>query len=258
MGALKRATITYRLVPAASAAREAIPRAKDVVSNSIHPTAILVGDVRLGDDNTIGPFVTITGPVTIGDGNWIGAGVVIGAPPEVRGHEHPRTTSDVAGNGIDIGDRNIIREYAQIHQGWKARTRLGDDLFIMNQSYVAHDCEIGNGVTMASSVLLAGHVRVGAGANLGLGTSVHQRTRIGDGAMVGMGAVVTRDVPPFAKAYGSPARVRGANSVGMERAGMSRSAIAAVELAYGANNLDLISLASVPELASHFEGWTAQ
>jgi UDP-N-acetylglucosamine acyltransferase len=43
--------------------------------------------------------------------------------------------------------------------------------------------------------------------------------------MVGMGSVVTRDVPPFSKAFGNPARVRGANVVGMERSGFDASEI---------------------------------
>lgn len=223
--------------------------------NSIHPTAIISGEVVLGSGNTIGPFVTITGPVTIGDENWIGTGVVIGAPPEVRGYEHPREANDVAGNGIVIGDRNIVREYAQVHQGWKSKTRLGNDLFIMNQVYIAHDCQVGDGVTLASSTLLAGHVTVEAGANLGLGASVHQRVRIGGGTMIGMGAVVTRDIPPFAKAFGSPARVRGVNTIGMERGGMSAEVIRAVAEAYSVPARDLAVLAALPELAVHFEDW---
>ena len=66
---------------------------------------------------------------------------MIGAPPEVRSFRHPRSAADPAGSGIVIGSRNIFREYAQIHQGWKARTTIGDDAFIMNQCYVAHDCD---------------------------------------------------------------------------------------------------------------------
>jgi UDP-N-acetylglucosamine acyltransferase len=225
------------------------------VPNSIHPTAIISGEVVLGSGNTIGPFVTITGPVTIGDENWIGAGVVIGAPPEVRGYEHPREANHVVGNGIVIGDRNVVRDYAQIHQGWKSKTRLGNDLFIMNQVYIAHDCHVEDGVTLASSALLAGHVKVEAGANLGLGASVHQRVRIGGGTMIGMGAVVTRDIPPFAKAFGSPARVRGVNSIGMERGGMSAEVIRAVAEAYSVPTRDLAVLAALPELAVHFEDW---
>lgn len=201
--------------------------------NSIHPTAIISGDVRLGEGNTIGPFAVITGPVELGDGNWIGAGVVIGAPPEVRSWEHPRDAADLSsGNGVVIGDRNVFREYAQVHQGWHAQTTVGDDAFVMNQVYIAHDCRLGDGVTLASSVLLAGHVRIGDGANLGLGTSVHQRRYVGRGAMVGMGSVVTRDVPPWAKAFGNPARVRGANAIGMGRAGVGANAVDAVAALY--------------------------
>lgn len=194
--------------------------------NSIHPSAIIEGDVTIGTGNTIGAHVVIYGPTVIGDDNWIGTGVVIGAPPEVRSFPHPRDGVSAEARGVVIGNRNVIREYAQIHQGWKATTTVGDDAFIMNQVYVAHDCRLGDGATLASSVLLAGHVQIGAGANLGLGTSVHQGRYVGDAAMVGMAAVVTRDIPPYAKAYGSPARVVGANVVGMRRGGVADSVIA--------------------------------
>lgn len=225
------------------------------MTNSIHPTAIITGDVTLGSRNVIGAFVTITGPATLGDDNWIGAGVVIGAPPEVRGFEHPALGAMSEGAGVIIGSRNVIREYAQVHQGWKETTRIGDDAFIMNQVYVAHDCSLGNGVTLASSVLLAGHVSLGEKANLGLGASVHQRVRIGAGSMIGMGAVVVRDIPPFAKAFGNPARTRGVNRIGMERNGVSADAIDAVAVAYRVAPADLTTLAADPELAEHFEGW---
>ena|SRR5690554_192090 len=223
--------------------------------NRIHPTAVISGDVTLGTGNTIGPFVTITGPVVIGDDNWFGAGVVIGAPPEVRTFEHPLSEGDPAGNGVVIGSRNVIREYAQVHQGWKGRTTLGDDLFIMNQVYVAHDCALADGVTMASSVLLAGHVTIGAQANLGLGTAVHQRVRIGGGAMLGMGSIVTRDIPPFSKAYGNPARVKGVNTIGMERGGIPTDDIEAVVAAYSAAERDLSALAQRAALKEHFADW---
>ena len=151
----------------------------------------------------------------------------------------------------------MIREGAQIHQGWKTQTRLGDDAFIMNQAYVAHDCHLADGVTLASSVLLAGHVNLGLGANLGLGTVVHQRVQIGAGSMVGMGSVVTHDVPPFAKAYGNPARVHGVNSVAMERQGMSRRSIDQVAVVYSdqSKHWDFAALDSSTELSATFGAW---
>jgi len=206
------------------------------MSNRIHPTAVVAASVRLGSGNTIGPFAVITGDVWLDDDNWIGAGVVIGATPEIRSLPHTEDGMG-SGRGVRIGSGNVLREYAQVHAGSEQPTTIGDGGFIMNQVYVAHDCHLGDGVTLASSVLLAGHVQVGANANLGLGTAVHQRTVIGEGAMVGMSAAVTRDVPAFAKAYGNPARVRGANVVGSTRLGASREAAEALDRAYSGGDL---------------------
>ncbi|GEK21653.1 UDP-N-acetylglucosamine acyltransferase [Cellulomonas xylanilytica] len=201
--------------------------------NSIHPTAVIGDGVVLGDGNVIGPYVVLYGPLEIGDGNWIGPGVTLGTPPEVRGVEHGAQWESVAsGPGISIGHRNVIREQTLIHQGWKHPTVVGDDCFLMNKVYVAHDSVIENGCTLASTVTMGGHVRIGAGANVGLGTVVHQRRFVAAGAMVGMGSVVTRDVPPFALAFGNPARVQGANRVGMTRRGLDESAVDAIAAFY--------------------------
>lgn len=201
-------------------------------TNHVHPLAMIGPDVTMGSGNTIGPFAVLMGRVVLGDDNWIGSGVTIGAPPEVRGWEHPQSWDDVAGGGVEIGDRNVLREHAQVHQGWKAVTTIGNDAFIMNQVYLAHDVHVGDSVTLASSVLLAGHSVLGDHANLGMATTVHQRVVIGEGVMIGMSAVVTRDVPPFAKAYGSPARVRAVNTVGMQRRGFAADDIALLEQVY--------------------------
>jgi maltose O-acetyltransferase len=51
-------------------------------------------------------------------------------------------------------------------------------------------------------------VRIGADVWIGAGAIILPGVAIGDGALVGAGSVVTRDVPPGAKALGNPARVR--------------------------------------------------
>ncbi|MBN9632188.1 MAG: acyl-ACP--UDP-N- acetylglucosamine O-acyltransferase [Actinobacteria bacterium] len=226
--------------------------------NSIHPTAEIVGDVTWGAGITVSAFARIVGPVQLGDRTWIGTGVVIGAPPEVRSVEHPPDAlSPSAGNGIVIGSDTVIREYAQIHQGWQGTTRVGDGVFIMNQVYVAHDCAVEDGATLAGGVLLAGHVRVGRSANIGLGAAVHQRRYVGDGAMVGMGSVVTRDIVPFSKAYGNPARMHGVNSVGLRRAGVVGETVAEVERLYAGELTEetFVRLSRLPGLGSAAEGW---
>lgn len=189
--------------------------------NSIHPTAVIGRNVRLGAGNVIGPYAVIGGDVEIGDGNWFGAGVKVGCPPEVRGFPHDGAWIDTpTGAGVTIGDGGVFREEVQVHGGWHERTTLGDGLFIMNRVYIAHDGRIASGVTIASGAALGGHVTLGRNANVGLNASVHQRRVIGAFAMVGMGSVVTKDIPPFVKAFGNPCAVRGVNAVGLERAGL--------------------------------------
>lgn len=200
--------------------------------NDVHPTAVVGGGVEMGDGNVVGPYAVILGPVRIGDRNWIGPHVVIGTPAEIRGIEHGAAGAEGLGTGVVIGSGNVLREYTNIHRGHYATTSLGDGCYVMNRVYIGHDGEIGDGVTMASGATLGGHVHIGASANLGMGTIVHQRRIIGPGAMVGMGSVVTHDVAPYALAYGNPCRVRGANRVGMQRAGVSAGTIEAHVRAY--------------------------
>jgi sugar O-acyltransferase (sialic acid O-acetyltransferase NeuD family) len=78
-------------------------------------------------------------------------------------------------------------------------------------TYVAHDCVIGDFVTFAPGVLCLGNVHVGDHAFVGAGAiiregSVDKPRLIGEGAVIGMGSVVIRDVPPFTTVIGNPAR----------------------------------------------------
>jgi UDP-N-acetylglucosamine acyltransferase len=201
--------------------------------NRIHPTAVVGPGVELGDGNVVGPFAVLLGPCTIGDDNWIGPHVTIGTPAEMRGADHPAAWEEAAGHGgLVIGSKNVIRDFTNIHAPHLGQTVVGNECYVMNHSYVGHDGHLGDGVTLASTVIMGGRCRIGDAANLGLGAILHQRSVVGPGAMVGMGAVVTRPVPPWAKAYGNPCRVQGANVIGMERAGFDPATIDELEHRY--------------------------
>jgi UDP-N-acetylglucosamine acyltransferase len=124
------------------------------------------------------------------------------------------------GVGIEIGDRTIIREMSTVQQGTRRPTRIGAGVFLMDKSHVAHDDHVGDRVTIAPFVGLAGHVTIGDDATVGLNASVHQWRVVGAGAMVGMQSTVTKDVRPFELVKGSPARAGGLNRVRLERLGV--------------------------------------
>ena len=45
--------------------------------NTIHPTAILEGNIVMGHGNSIGPHVVMRGNITIGNNNKIDVGVLL-------------------------------------------------------------------------------------------------------------------------------------------------------------------------------------
>ncbi len=221
--------------------------------NRIHASAFVGPGVELGDNNIVGPHAVILGPTFIGDDNFIAPTAVIGGPSEMKGAPHPAAwDSAPEGNGIHIGDRNVIREQVSIQAPTVSETRIGNDCYLMAKAHLPHDGVLEDDVTVACAVLIAGHTRIGRGANLGLGAVLHQRLVIGPGTMIGMGSVITKPIPPFATAFGSPARVRGVNEFGMRRMGLSDDVIAALAAAYEAADF-APDLAQWPELRESFE-----
>jgi UDP-N-acetylglucosamine acyltransferase len=216
---------------------------------AIHPTAVVGPDVELGAGTVVGPFAVILGPCRIGARCWIGPHTVIGTTAEHTGAmvvpEVPDDAVTMApaeleaalwfgglGAGVEIGDDTIIREQCTVHQGTASPTRVGSSAFVMNKSYVAHDCELGDGAKVGPVAALAGHVFLGDRANVGMNASVHQHRRVGAGAMVGMGAAVVRDVRPWQLVMGVPARPSGLNRIGLERAGYTPAEVTGLERAY--------------------------
>lgn len=195
---------------------------------SVGPFCVIGPDVEIGAGTIIGPHVVIRGPTRIGRENRIFQFASIGEDPQDKKYQGEITR-------LEIGDRNVIREYSTVHRGTiqdKSVTRLGDDNLLMAYTHVAHDCVIGNGVIMANGASLAGHVTVDDCAILGGFSLVHQFCRIGRYSFSGMGSVISRDIPPYVMVGGSPTRPRGINSVGMERRGFDAESILQIKRAF--------------------------
>lgn len=194
--------------------------------------------VELGQRVSIGPGAVLLGPCVIEDDVYIGAGAQLGAPPEMSDHaQNAAWIGDLQHSGVRIERGAVIREGVVVHQGSYRATTVGAGAWVLNRAYLAHDVLLGEASTVSAGVSIGGHCVIGARVNIGMNASVHQRTFIGAGCMVGMGSPVARDLPPHVKAYGSPLRIHGVNSVGMSRQGIEQDQIAALLLAYGAGDL---------------------
>ena len=193
----------------------------------IGPYVCIAGTVKIGSRTVVGPRVTIEGYTTLGADNEIFSGAVIGSPTQDR-----KFSGGVS--YLKIGDRNKVREYVTINPGTEsgAETLIGDDNLLMAYSHVAHDCIIRNHAVLANAATLGGHVLVDDRAIIGGLSAVHQFVRIGRLSLVGGCSKVVQDVPPFLIADGHPARVYGINSVGIDRAGISREEKAMIKKAF--------------------------
>ena len=177
----------------------------------IHDSVIIRGNVEIGERVTIEPYAIITGPCVIGDDSYIGAHAMIGGAPQHRG-SYPSSTKDpIRMRGVEIGSNTCVREYATVHHGVIKPTRVGSCALVMAGVHVAHDSLIGRGATIGSFSLFGGFTMIDDDATLGQGVVTHPWTIIGEHAMVGLNSSVVRDVPPFMKVAGAPARELGMN-----------------------------------------------
>ncbi|MHA3770896.1 acyl-ACP--UDP-N-acetylglucosamine O-acyltransferase [Verrucomicrobiota bacterium sgz303538] len=201
---------------------------------SIHPTAIVHPDARLGSGVVIGPYAVIEGAAVIGDGctiqahaiigahvtmgqgNVIGYGAVIGGDPQDFAFR-----SEIQSE-VRIGNRNRIREYCTLHRGTAegSATVVGDDCFLMAGAHLAHNVHLGNRVILANNALLGGHVLVEDGVFIGGGCVFHQHIRVGRLAIAQGASAFSKDIPPFTLAA-ERNTVVGLNVIGLKRAGFT-------------------------------------
>jgi|SRR5579859_5538833 len=212
---------------------------------TVHPTAIVGPDVLLDEGASIGPYCVIEGRVRIGAGTrilshsilggitYIGANCRIG-PHAVVGIDPQHMAYKGGETYLVVGDNVTVREFATLHRATKPElenaTRVGRGCLIMVGAHVAHDCRLGENVTLANAVQLAGHVTVGDRAFIGGGSVVHQFCRVGRLAMIGGGEALSKDVLPFGAVFRGGHK--GYNAVGCRRANLPPQTTRAIRAAF--------------------------
>jgi UDP-N-acetylglucosamine acyltransferase len=194
----------------------------------VGPYCVVGEHVKIGARAILLAHVVITGRTSIGEDTVIHPFASIGAPSQDRKAD----LEEIA--YTTIGARTVIREYVSIHRGTgpNSVTSVGDDTLLLAYVHIAHNCRIGNHVTMSNLAQLAGHVVVEDHALIGAMAGVHQFVRIGSYSMVGGYAKLGRDLPPYFLCDGDPPVVYGLNAVGLRRAGFSREALTELKDAY--------------------------
>lgn len=216
------------------------------MSNTIHPTAIISEQAKLGTGNNIGAYVIIEDDVVLGDNNTLLSGSVLKSGTTIGNensiHEHavigglPQDLGfeESTPSHVKIGNKNTLREFVTIHRASQENkaTLLGNENYLMAQVHIGHDCELENNVIIAPSSGLGGFVTVEDKAFISGGVMIHQFVHIGSLAMLGGNAKITQDVLPYMMADGNPAHISGLNKVGLRRAGFKVADMNAVKKAY--------------------------
>jgi UDP-N-acetylglucosamine acyltransferase len=186
----------------------------------VSPYAVLENNVTIGNDCEIGHHAVIASGTKIGNSVRIFAGAVIGNPPQDLKYKGEPTT-------VEIGDMTVIRECVTVNRGTTVtnQTKIGKNCLLMAYSHVAHDCVLGDGIILANSVNLAGHVTIHDHVIIGGLTGVHQFVTLGTHAMIGALFRVSKDVPPYVLAGGHPLSYEGLNLIGLRRRGFGPSTI---------------------------------
>jgi acetyltransferase-like isoleucine patch superfamily enzyme len=159
------------------------------------------------------PGLTVGSGTTIGVGAVVYAGTVIGNDCFIADNAQVREWCEIGGrviighaatveNDCRVGDRSRIQTGAYI----TAHSVLEEDVFVAPMVTTTNDNYMGR--TEARFAATKG-VIAKRGSRIGGNAVILPGVTVGEEAMVAAGAVVTKDVPPYSKVMGVPARVVG-------------------------------------------------
>jgi acetyltransferase-like isoleucine patch superfamily enzyme len=156
------------------------------------------GQIKLGDRVAIDDATLLDGgmesetAITVGAGSIVSKGCVLQA----------KTKPLIVGEDCDIGAHVILSSIGGII--------LGESVLI------AGNCYIGGGryriddlekPIMYQGIYSRGAVEIGNGTWIGASVTILDGVKIGKNCVIGAGSLVTKDIPDYAVALGSPAKV---------------------------------------------------
>ena len=212
---------------------------------NIHPTAIVSGKAKLGENVNVLPFTIIEDNVEIGNDCTIGPSAVLYNGARVGNNVKIYQGASIAHSPQDlgykdeityfyVGDNTIIHEFVTLHRGTQSTgfSSVGKNCYLMAYSHVAHDSTVGDNCILANGVQIAGHCILEDYVTIGGLTPVHQFCKVGRHSMTGGGFRIVQDVPPFILAGNEPLKFSGLNVIGLRRRGFQTDDILTLKKAY--------------------------
>ena len=196
------------------------PEAKIGENVTVNAFAYIDRNVEIGDNCIISPHVSILSGSRIGKGNVFYDGCIISATPQ-----------DFRWKGEDsfviIGDNNRIREHViinrSIHPG--GATKVGSNSFIMAQSHISHDSQLGDWVVIGNAAKVAGNCKIGSYSILSSSALVHENCEVGEWVLIKGGCRVNGNVPPYLIMAHNPIEYYGVNAYVLRKAKKSEDLI---------------------------------
>lgn len=193
------------------------------MSVQVAETAVVYGNVRLGEGVVIEPFCLVGVPFA----GYAGEETVIGDGAVIRSHTVIYAGNRI-GSGFRTGNKANVRELNEIGNDVSIGTlsvvehhvRIGDGVRIHTQAFVPEFSVLERGAWIGPHVVLTNAryplapdaktelrgPRVCENAKVGANSTLLPGVVVGRGSLVGAGSVVTRDVEDGVIVAGNPAR----------------------------------------------------
>lgn len=173
----------------------------------IDPSATVHPGATIGEACVIGPGSIIHASVELGAGVTIGAYCVLGHAGFGYERQEDGTPLHFPHLGrLVVEDDVVVGNFCSISRGTLEDTWIGRGTRIDDQSYIAHNVQIGQNALVMSGVRLNGRVRIGKNCWLGTNALVREGRSVADEAVIGMGSVVVESVAAGQVVAGNPAR----------------------------------------------------
>jgi carbonic anhydrase/acetyltransferase-like protein (isoleucine patch superfamily) len=131
---------------------------------------------RVAESAYVAPTAVVCGDVTIGEDSRVLFGAVLTAE----------------GGAVEIGDRCIVMEQAVVRGRAGHPVRLGDHVLVGPHAHV-NGAEIGSDVFLATGVSVFPGARIGAGSEVRINAVVHVNSALPEGTTVPIGWIAAGD-----------------------------------------------------------------